>query len=52
MYRRIKNPGSQSGATKITSLCKRRKEEEEEEEEPELFPINKRHHPFIENLLN
>ena len=27
-------------------------EEGQEEEEPELFPINKRHHPFIENTLN
>ena len=26
--------------------------EKEAEEEPELFPINKRHHPFIENTLN
>jgi len=26
--------------------------ENEEEEKPELFPINKRHHPFIENTLN
>lgn len=26
--------------------------EKEAEEEPELFPINKSHHPFIENTLN